>query len=454
MLINLPESVHSVLQALARAGHEAFLVGGCVRDAYLGRPAGDVDIATSALPEEMQAIFSDYKTIPTGLAHGTLTLLIDGQAMEVTTYRTDGEYTDHRRPDSVRFVRSLTEDLARRDFTVNAMAWHPDLGLKDPFLGRADCDARLLRAVGEPARRFQEDALRILRGLRFACQLGFQIESGTLNAMMDQASGLHFVSRERVAQELNRALVGEYVEQALRAYPQVLFMALPELRPMLHTPQRTRFHRYDVWEHTLHTLAASPPDTAIRWAALYHDSGKPHTTDIQPDGSTRFRGHERISARLMEEAMLRLKQSKALREQAVTLVKYHDERIGPDNLQVWMSRLGLQTTLKLLRLQRADLAAHADIVHHRLPQLDLLYEEALRLQREGAPLYIRDLQVDGNDLMQLGFEANETLGHALAHLLNMVLGGQMENLREDLLAEARDWLLAKKREHAQLEQDG
>ena len=454
MHINLPDAVLKVLSALARAGHEAYLVGGCVRDAYLGRPAGDVDIATSALPQEMQAIFSDYKTIPTGLAHGTLTLLIDGQALEVTTYRTDGEYTDHRRPDSVRFVRSLTEDLARRDFTVNAMAWHPDLGLKDPFSGRADCDARLLRAVGEPARRFQEDALRILRALRFACQLGFQIESNTLKAMMDQASGLHFVSQERVAQELNRALVGEYVEQALRAYPQVLFMALPELRPMLHTPQRTRFHRYDVWEHTLHTLAASPPDTAIRWAALYHDSGKPHTTDIQPDGSTRFRGHERISARLMDEAMLRLKQSKALREQTVALVKYHDERIGPDNLKVWMSRLGLQTTLKLLRLQRADLAAHADIVHHRLPQIDLLYEEALRLQQEGAPLHIRDLQVDGKDLMQLGFEANETLGYALAHLLSMVLHGQLENLKEDLLAEARDWLLAKKREKAQLEQDG
>ena len=454
MHINLPDAVLKVLSALARAGHEAYLVGGCVRDAYLGRPAGDVDIATSALPQEMQAIFSDYKTIPTGLAHGTLTLLIDGQALEVTTYRTDGEYTDHRRPDSVRFVRSLTEDLARRDFTVNAMAWHPDQGLKDPFSGRADCAARLLRAVGEPARRFQEDALRILRALRFACQLGFQIESNTLKAMMDQASGLHFVSQERVAQELNRALVGEYVEQALRAYPQVLFMALPELRPMLHTPQRTRFHRYDVWEHTLHTLAASPPDTAIRWAALYHDSGKPHTTDIQPDGSTRFRGHERISARLMDEAMLRLKQSKALREQTVALVKYHDERIGPDNLKVWMSRLGLQTTLKLLRLQRADLAAHADIVHHRLPQIDLLYEEALRLQQEGAPLHIRDLQVDGNDLMQLGFEANETLGHALSHLLSMVLHGQLENIKEDLLAEARAWLLAKKREKAQLEQDG
>lgn len=454
MHFDLPDSVLTVLGSLNQAGHEAFLVGGCVRDAYLGRPAGDYDIATSALPREMQALFSEYKIIPTGLAHGTLTLLIDGLALEVTTYRTDGEYTDRRRPDAVQFVRSLKEDLARRDFTVNAMAFHPDLGLQDPFSGRADCDARLLRAVGEPAQRFREDALRILRALRFSCQLGFDIEDKTLRAMLDQAEGLAFVSMERVAQELNRALISDHVEAAFRKYPQVLFLALPELRPMLHTPQRTRFHQYDVWEHSLHTLGFSPPDCALRWAALYHDSGKPHTAEIGADGSTRFRGHQRVSARLMEEAMLRLKQSRALREQATTLVKYHDERVGPDNLKVWMSKLGLQTILKLLRLQRADLAAHADIVHHRLPQLDQLYEDALRLQQEGAPLHVRDLQVDGHDLMKIGFEAGETLGYALSHLLDMVLHGQLDNQKEALLQEARAWLLAKKREKAALEQDG
>ncbi len=450
MHFNLPEAARTALALLEAAGYEAWLVGGCVRDAYLGRQPGDIDIATSARPEEMLRVFAAHKTIPTGIAHGTITLLLDGHSMEITTYRTDGEYTDKRRPDEVVFVSSIKEDLARRDFTCNAMAYHPNRGLYDPFFGRSDCDARLLRAVGKPARRFEEDALRVLRALRFSCQLGFEIEENTLSAMMAQADGLAFVSKERIAAELNRALISDYVEQALRNYPRVLFLALPELTPMLHTPQRTPFHRFDVWEHTLRTIQAAPRDTAIRWAALYHDSGKPHTTLIDPDGTTHFRGHQMISARLMEEAMVRLKQSKALREQTVALVKYHDDRIGPDNLQAWMSKLGLQTTLKLLRLQWADLSAHSLMVAYRLPQLDQLYEDALRLHREGAPLHIRDLAINGKDLMALGFDADERMGHALSHLLAMVLNGQLDNRRDNLLAEAQAWRAQKQRERAAL----
>ena len=234
MHFHLPEAARTALSLLeAPAMRPGWWAAAC--DAYLGRQPGDIDIATSALPEEeMQRVFATHKTIPTGIAHGTITLLLDGHSMEITTYRTDGEYTDKRRPDEVVFVRNIKEDLARRDFTCNAMAYHPARGLFDPCSGRADCDARLLRAVGKPDLRFEEDALRILRALRFACQLGFEIEENTLTAMMDKADGLAFVSKERVAAELNRALISDYVAQALRRYPRVLFLALPELTPCAH----------------------------------------------------------------------------------------------------------------------------------------------------------------------------------------------------------------------------
>ena len=440
MRFDLPDHALTALNLLEKAGFEAWLVGGCVRDACLGRVPGDIDLATSALPEQMLAVFSPYKTLQTGIKHGTITLFINHHPMEITTFRSDGRYTDRRHPDQVQFVNSLQEDLARRDFTCNAMAWHPQGGLQDPFDGRKDCGRNLLRAVGIPRKRFEEDALRILRALRFACQLGFSLEENTLLAMMDAAEGLEHIAKERIANELNRALTGDHAAPALGSYPRVLFLALPELAPMLHTPQRTPFHIYDVWQHTLRTLEETPKDAAIRWAALYHDSGKPHTTQFDPDGTTHFRGHQAVSTRLMEEAMLRLKQSGALREQATSLVKYHDERIGPDNLRLWLSRLGCPLTLKLLLLQRADLTAHSPKVAWRLPQINTLYQEALRLQKTGTPLRIRDLAVNGQDLMRIGYQEDERLGQALSRLLELVLKGTLSNTQEALMVKAKEIL--------------
>lgn len=436
MRLDLPPAAKTALDLLTGAGFEAWLVGGWVRDAVLGRPSGDMDIATAALPEETRQVFSGYRTLDTGLRHGTLTLLIDGEALEITTFRSDGDYLDHRRPDRVRFVTSLKEDLARRDFTINAMAWHPDRGLMDPFCGQEDLKQRLLRAVGEPRQRFSEDALRILRALRFACQLGFDIEERTLGAMMNTPEGLNPVSAERIAAELNKALMGAYAADALRKYPRVLFLALPELAPMLHTPQRTPFHRYDVWEHSLRTLEAAPLDLPVKWAALFHDSGKPHTATIGRNGTTHFRGHQAVSARLTLEALERLKQPKALQETCHTLVKYHDERVGPDNLRLYLSRLGYPLTRQLLRLQWADLKTHADLVSYRLPQIEGLLEETLRLEQEGAPLFLKDLAVNGADLMALGFAQDARLGQALQSLLDKVLKGELANSREELLAAA------------------
>ena len=433
---DLPEAVLQALGMLTRAGFEAWLVGGCVRDHCLGRVPGDYDIATSARPHEAQAAFSGYRTLETGLAHGTVTLLIAGRQLEVTTFRKDGAYSDHRRPDSVRFVDDLTEDLARRDFTCNAMAYHPARGLRDPFGGQADCGQGLLRAVGEPQKRFEEDALRILRGLRFACQLGFAIEENTLSAMMDKGGLLSAVSAERIAEELNRALVSTRAAEALRRYPQVLFLALPELAPMLRMPCR----QHDVWEHSLRTLDATPPDLAIRWAALYLDSGKPHAAQADPDGATRFRGHQAISTRLAEQAMDRLKQARALREQAVALVRHQNERIGPDNLRICLSRLGSDLTLKLLQLQRAGLAAHSPLGARQAARLEELYEEGKRIVATGEALQARDLKADGRDLMALGYRQDARLGRTLERLLDLVLRGELPNDREALLDKARQML--------------
>lgn len=418
----LPAPVQEALQTLELAGHEAWLVGGCVRDHYLGRQPGDYDIATAARPEQTKAAFPGRKTLDTGVTHGTVTLLTGGMALEITTFRADGAYTDHRRPDSVRFVSGLKEDLARRDFTVNAMAYHPLRGLNDPFQGRDDCDRGLLRAVGEPPKRFEEDALRVLRGLRFSSQLGFLIEQRTLDAMMAARDSLLLVAAERIAQELNRLLLGAHTETALRHYPGLLFAALPELAPLLSASGSPE----GLWERTLRRVAMAPYDPATRWAALYLEAA--------PGGAPAD------SARLLSEAMLRLRQSGALREQAVALAQGHTARIDPDNLRLYLSRTGFDTTLKLLLLQRADLAARGAPDNGDIQRLDWLYGEAQRINQAGEALRVRDLAVGGHDLRALGYPADQRLGRALETLLDLVLRGKLTNEKAALLEKAWEML--------------
>jgi tRNA nucleotidyltransferase (CCA-adding enzyme) len=435
-----PAYVLKALALLHTKGYEAYLVGGCVRDACLDRTAEDYDIATSAAPDETRAVFSAYRQLLTGIQHGSLTILMEGRTLEVTTFRTEGAYADGRHPDKVRFTQSIDKDLLRRDFTVNAMAWQPETGLYDPLNGSLDCGLRLLRAVGQAAKRFEEDALRILRALRFASQLGFEIETETLRAMMDKAGGLQRVSMERVAHELNRTLLGDHAARAFRAYHQVLFLALPELSPLLHTPQRTPFHCCDVWEHSLRTLEGTPKDLALRWAALYHDSGKPGVATYDPGGTTHFSGHQRISAKIAGDAMLRLKQPRVLNEEVVSLVQHYDERIGPDNLRLLLSHLGRETMDRLLLLQRADMAAHAPKVAAQVHKIDRLINDVARLVQQGAALNLKDLAVDGADLISLGFRQDASLGTALQRLLHLVLSGQIDNERGVLLRAAEDLL--------------
>lgn len=414
MRFALPGFVTAALDLLTSAGHEAWLVGGCVRDACLGKSPGDYDIATSALPSQTRETFRGYRSLDTGLAHGTLSVLMDGGAVEITTFRQDGAYTDSRHPDSVTFVRSLREDLARRDFTCNAMAYRPDEGLYDPFKGEEDCKARLLRAVGAAEERFREDALRVLRALRFACQLGFSIEEGTHDAMMAAGHLLGKVSPERVANELNRAVRGEHAPRALGAYADALLLALPELENLVFQEEGRP------WERSLRALAELPPDLPLRWAALFALSGAPGGAD---------------SAAVLAEVLARLKQPGALAREAAALLQAFPEPLGRENLKPALSVLGYETAFKLLALKRAFIRP-GPAAEGEQGSLDALKAEAERLKAGGACLRLADLAVSGRDLLAIGYRRDKALGQALDALLSQVLRDRLPNDREALLKAA------------------
>ncbi len=434
LVLPLPAPVERALALLTAAGFEAWAVGGAVRDCLMGREPGDWDVCTSARPEETEAAFAGERLIETGLKHGTVTVLLDGAPLEITTYRADGAYSDHRHPDAVRFSDTLTEDLARRDLTVNALAYAPGRGVMDPFDGEADIRRGLLRAVGEPERRFEEDALRILRTLRFASQLGFAIESATAAAMETKKSLLRFISAERVREELTKLLCGPAAAPVLRQYRELAAEVLPELRPAFDFEQHNPHHCLDVWEHTLTALAAIPPQPALRWAALLHDLGKPACFFKDEAGVGHFYGHGKASAALAETVLRRLKFSNAERERVVRLVELHDTPIPPERRAVKrrLAKLGEEDFFCLLALHRADVLAQAEINRPRLQTLDAVEALARELLAEDACLSLKDLAVNGNDLKALGLKG-PALGRALAALLEAVVDERVENERAALL---------------------
>ena len=302
LTICLPADVAALLAMLRDAGFPAYTVGGCVRDALLGITPHDWDICTSALPEQMQQVFKDLHTVETGLKHGTLTVVVNHVPYEITTFRVDGEYTDHRHPDSVSFVDNIAEDLSRRDFTVNAMAWSPDSGLVDLFDGREDLAAGVIRCVGDPALRFDEDALRVLRALRFASVYDFSIDPATDAAARKLAPSLHGVAGERIREELMKLLCGKGVGRILRAYPDVLSEIIPEIRPMVGYNQQNHHHSYDLWEHTVRAVENVPAEADFRLAMLLHDTGKPRVRTTDEHGEGHYRGHQAVSAEIAERA--------------------------------------------------------------------------------------------------------------------------------------------------------
>lgn len=431
--MEIPENVRAVLNTLEAAGHEAWCVGGCVRDALLGKRPGDWDVTTSALPEETLEAFGS-RAFPTGLKHGTVTVKTENGPVEVTTYRIDGAYRDHRRPESVAFTRCLDEDLSRRDFTVNAMARNLRGELRDPFGGREDLRRRVLRCVGDPDRRFQEDALRILRGLRFAASLGLEIEAGTAAAIRRNREGLRDVAAERIQTEFFKLLPGKQAAEILRGYPEVFGVFWPELLAMVGFDQRNRHHCYDVWEHTLHALAAVPEDLVLRCTMLLHDVGKPDSFTLDGAGVGHFYGHPAVSRELADRMLRRLKCAAEFRETVVRLVEWHDKDIPRTDRSIGRALriLGEEDLRRLILVKRADNLGQAPAYWDRQKELDKAEKILDKLLAEDACFSLRQLAVNGRDLLALGL-SGPAVGAALEELLGKVMDGTLPNERSALL---------------------
>lgn len=426
-----------VLAALEAAGYEAWCVGGCVRDSLLGRTPQDWDVTSSARPEAVMGIFGD-QAVPTGLVHGTVTVKTGGGPVEVTTFRRDGAYRDHRRPQSVTFTNSLEEDLRRRDFTVNAMALDLRGTLADPLGGRADLDAGLLRCVGEPDHRFREDALRILRGVRFAAALGFTLEPDTDRSLRANRNLLAEIAPERIWDELCGLVTAPGAAEVLRAYPEVIGVFWPEILDMVGFPQRNRHHCYDVWEHTLHALGAVPPELTLRLTMLLHDIGKPGCCTLDENGCGHFRGHPARSAAMTKDMLRRLRADNATRETVTRLVAWHDRNIPrtrPGVAQA-LRQLGETDLRRLFLIKRADNLAQAPAYRTMQAEINKAEEILNQLLAEGTCVCLEQLAVRGGDLLALGFEG-PAVGRTLETLLDQVIEERIPNDRTALLEYAR-----------------
>ena len=430
----IPEYVKNVLSRLEKAGYEAWCVGGCVRDLHLGRVPGDWDVTTSALPEETMRLFGDC-ALPTGLKHGTVTVKSAGRPIEVTTYRKDGDYLDHRRPESVSFTTSLEEDLLRRDFTVNAMAMDLREQVRDPYGGLVDLKAGLLRCVGDAEQRFEEDALRILRGLRFSACLGFAVQPETAAAIHKKKDLLRQIAVERIWAELVKLLTGGDAVRILREYVDVLGVFWPELLDMVDLDQKNHHHIYDVWEHTLHALEYTERDLVLRCAVLLHDVGKPECMTVDENGVGHFYGHPDKSAALAEDMLRRLKVDNVTREMVVQQVAWHDRYIPRTDrgLRRALRDLGEPALRRLLAVKRADNLAQAPECHGIQLEIDKAEQIMERLLTEGACISLKQLAVSGRDLMALGING-PAVGAGLDLLLEAVIDEQVENNKEALLA--------------------
>lgn len=430
----VPAPVLEALDRLERAGHAAYLAGGCVRDLLRGVPPHDYDLTTDALPTETGEVFANLRVLPTGIQHGTVTVLFGDFPLEITTFRTDGTYSDGRRPDSVCFTRRIEEDLRRRDFTVNAMAWSPMRGLADPFGGQEDLQNRLLRCVGKPEERFSEDALRILRGARFASCLSFAVEEETERAMLRLTPALAQVSYERISAEFLRLLCGQDVERVLLRYRELIAFFLPELRPCFDFDQRTRHHCYDVFVHIVKVVAAVPPEPTLRLAALFHDVAKP-ACFILRDGSGHFPGHPERGEGICASALRRLRVGKKRIRDACLLIRMHDaflKREPEDAALELLRSVPPELVGSLLDLMEADARAKAD-PEGSFARAQALRREVEALQARHPCLSLRDLAVDGDALLAIGVPPGPAMGDLLRTLLDRVARGELENTREALL---------------------
>lgn len=445
LTIELNESVRKIIKALNLKGYKAYVVGGAVRDSIMGRTPHDFDIATNALPDEIKNIFP--KTIDTGIKHGTVTVMDSNGSYEVTTFRTDGEYKDSRHPENVEFISDVEGDMLRRDFTINALAYNEQSGVSDYVGGISDIQNKIIRTVGEPEKRFKEDALRMLRAIRFSIVLGFEIEEKTALAIKRYSVLIKKISAERIREEIEKILRSEKPEGIIKLHELGLLKhIMPELDVCFSVPQKNKYHIYDVGNHIIHAVASTPEDIVIRWAALLHDVGKPLCKSTDGNGIIHFYGHHHESVRLADDILHRLRLDNDSRKSILMLVENHDIRIdsNPVSVKRVMARLGEDLFLKLLILQEADnRAKNTKFLQDKLNKLNEVRVIYRKVLSERQPYLPGDLVINGRDLIKIGFRAGREIGDTLHILLDEVLINPALNNREYLMTRAKQ--LKKKR---------
>ena len=446
--INIPSDANEIIHTLQNHGHSAYVVGGCVRDSILGRTPHDWDICTSATPNEMLEIFKDRKVIETGLQHGTITVVVNGEAYEVTTYRIDGVYSDNRRPDSVTFTDKLVEDLRRRDFTINAMAYNDNEGLIDPFDGLKDIEWQKIRCVCSAKDRFGEDALRILRAIRFASQLEFTMMPETLYEINQQYKNLENISIERINSEFCKIASSSDFCVQMVLFQDVFALFMPELKDMFDFPQNNPYHDYDVYEHTIHAVEnCESEDLTVRLAVFFHDIGKPHSYQDGEDGIRHFKGHGKVSAEITDNIMKRLRFDNETRNNVVELVYYHDAtfEVGNKYVKRWLNKIGEEQFRRLLEVRKADIKGQkVNCEQARIDKVDSIEKILEEVLQEDECFSLKDLAVNGKDLMSVGYKAGKELGNTLNELLQLVIDGEYPNEKEKLLEVAESMYIERR----------
>ncbi len=442
MVINIPQQVNRAIDILEKNGHSAYVVGGAVRDAIMKKPAHDWDITTSALPEETMNAFEGFRIIETGLKHGTVTVIVDGTDLEITTYRIEHGYSDNRHPDKVDFTDRVEDDLSRRDFTVNAIAYSPVRGFADPFGGRDDIEKKVIRCVGEADKRFGEDALRILRALRFSSVLGFEIDPDTAESIHRNYPLLKNISVERIFVEMSKLLCGKDAGRILREFEDVVFFILPELAPMKNCVQNHERHIFDVWGHTVKAVESVPPIAELRFAMLFHDSGKPHCKTTDEKGIDHFYSHGKISRKIADKTFIRLKTSLKFRNHVCDLIEHHDflpDKISKKTYKKYIAKLGIETIKELFDIRKADVSAQnpkyfEECMHGNEIGLKILDE----IEKADTCFTVSDLAIGGKDLEQIGIKPSPEMGRILEALLDEVMDEKINNTPEALIKRAEE----------------
>ena len=440
MKIEMPLAVSKIIDRLEESGYEAYAVGGCIRDSVMGKVPSDWDICTSSLPEETLESLEAENIIKNGMKHGTVTVRVDGENYEITTFRTDGDYLDNRHPESVTFVRNLREDLARRDFTMNALAYSKKRGIQDYFDGLTDIKNGIIRCVGSPDRRFGEDSLRILRALRFSSVLGFEIEKKTAKSIHKNAYLLKNISVERIMSEFVKILCGQNAEKVLLHYGDVVGEILPEVRKMIGFEQRNPHHIYDVWTHTVKVIAGVKPEKTMRLAALFHDMGKPSAFRLDEKGVGHFKGHPDISEKIAESELKRLKSDNRTIKDVCKLVKYHDVRPYTDkSIRRYIAHVGMDMFEDMLELKRADTMAQSPAYFEEtIRHIDFLEKMYRAEKNKNNDFTLKTLKINGEDMKNMGITDGRMIGYCLNSILLKVIDGELENERDILLKYAEE----------------